>query len=197
MRRVAKTVAEAARMLGVSRQTVMAWKKKGDIKPDTDGCWDIEEIEKTKGQKQWLVRKDEEVLALAQNTNLSTKEIGSVMGISPLTVVRLKEKYKKEKPLVNFMAEKKADLLAIEQAKNHELRLAILDSISNKDVKDLGVRDKIDVYKKLGEDNSANFKDERLYRGETTENVGLIVNYINMMKEREPIVIENKQSESK
>ena len=43
----------------------------------------------------------------------------------------------------------------------------------------------VEICRILGQDNSESFKDERLKRGETTENVGLIIGYINEMKERD------------
>ncbi len=182
--------AELARALGVNRQTVASWINKGDISCDENGYFNIEEVARFKGK---VVRssgrtsgkraKPAEVLALVENTELGSREIGEKLGISWMTVEKIKAKYREDYPLVNFMAEKKADLLSIEQAKNHVLRAAILDSIKKPEVLKLGVKDRIQVYTDLGKDNSNSFKDERLYRGETTENVGMIVSFINKMKE--------------
>ena len=188
----ASTVAECAKFLNVHRVSLHKWMKMPGFPPrDSKNRFDVAAVAKWKGISlkdldlpNWTITKAE-VIALSENTNKTMKEISDIVGVSDATVNRIRSQYRKSRELVNFVKQNKADLVLMEQGWNHNIRTKIADELDKKSVEDLGVKELSDLFVKLGNDNSQLLKDERLVRGESTENIGMVVKFINELKEKQ------------
>lgn len=181
---IVTTKVDIARAFGVERGTIYGWVKRG-MPVNEDGSFDLKAISKWRGKQLRSPVSEEqraEVVALVENTKKSEKEIAEIVGLSQQSVSVIKRRYEEDKPLIDFVNGARANLMTAEQGRNLLIRQTIIDSISAEEVKNLGLKDKIDIYSKLGGDTSNIYKDERLERDKTTENVGAIIQFIQKVK---------------
>ena len=178
-------VNDVAREFGVTIATIHNWKRRG--MPGKDGgFFDIDKIGVWSGNGRFLGEQGKaEVVSLAENTGKTQEEIGRIVGVSRQAVNVVLNRYQEERPLREFYKKERANLMVLDQAKNGLLRRKLLDSLTDDELDKLGFRDKIDAYVKLGQDSSNLFRDERLELDKTTENVGVMVAFINKMKEED------------
>ena len=130
--RVVKTCREVARAFGVADMTVSRWKKRG-MPVEDGGGYDLLKVGLWSGRVD--SRKDEtfraEVLALSDNTTMTAKDIAEKLGITKDRVDNIRKIHRKDKPLGDFVTDKKAELLAIEQGKGHLVRERMYDRLLN------------------------------------------------------------------
>ena len=185
---VVRTQKEVARAFGVHQNTVIRWIKKG--MPVEDGGYDLLKVGKWSGRtgRGGDERHVAEVLALSENTTLSMGEIGERLGIGRDRVNYIRRVHKEDREIGDFVSDKKAEILAIEQGKGHLVRQRLYErllSASDAEIYEMPLKMVAEMCRVLGGDNSEAFKDQRLKQGESTENVGVLLGLVSKVKEME------------
>ncbi len=103
----------------------------------------------------------------------------------PGSISRIIRRIKENDELLQQFRERKADIFDYNQLRRQEVQDEILDSINLKEIKDAKLGQKITALNLLGMDKAREFEQGRLQRGESTENVAVIVGMIKKMKEAE------------
>jgi len=160
-----------ARAMGVYKSTVKNWILKG-MPVREDGTYDVEEVKlwrtKTMCHRDKNAQVEQKVLALKENTGMSVSKIADTLGIGVTKVNNVLAKFEKYRGELDTWKAVKADYFAMEQ-------LRYLDNITDKKLENTGARDLAAMAKIAWEK-------ERVERGESTDNVAVIVQHIKGLK---------------
>jgi len=155
---IVKTLVGVAKAFGKRPRTVYEWKKHG-MPIEADGTYDIEKIAKWKA--------------------------GRGVGVSLDTVHDKALDYDKFRDVVDHYKINRADVFAAEQAQNISIQRKLRDAkLSDDDIEGLSVGESMNWFRALGVDFGIKYDKERLERGESTENVAVIVGAIKEWKKR-------------
>jgi len=155
---VLKTMVGVAKAFGKRPRTVSEWKKQG-MPIEADGSYDLKKIAKWKA--------------------------GRVVGVG-LDIVHDKGlNYDKFKDVVDYYKINRADIFAAEQASDVSLQKKLKErKLSDADIEELTVNEALNWFRALGLDFGIKYDKERLERGESTENVAVLVGAIKEWKKR-------------
>lgn len=186
-------VVEVSKRFKVSRMTIYSWINKG-MPVNEDGTYDAKNIYKwlrdfkkrtvnglTKYTSPRKLKRDQAVLA-AVESGMSKVDTARTFDLSTPTVVKIIERAKKDRDLVDKYRENRAAIQVLGQAKRYEKQELVLDSITEEAIKKAGLEAKIKLLGVLGVDKQREFEMERLERGESTENIAVIVEAIREAK---------------
>jgi len=104
----------------------------------------------------------------------SYRKTAEIMGVSLGTIHKIAKEFDADRDLVEFYRNNKSDILLKAQMNNMALQQAIINSISDEDIKRMTANEKARWYQVLGTDHGIKFDKERLERGESTENIAHI-----------------------
>ncbi|MFC1515628.1 hypothetical protein ACFL7E_02590 [Thermodesulfobacteriota bacterium] len=102
------------------------------------------------------------------------RKIREMMGVSLGAIHKIAKDFEADRELVEFYRNNKSDILLKAQMNNMALQQAIINSISDEDIKRMTANEKARWYQVLGTDHGIKFDKERLERGESTENIAHI-----------------------
>jgi len=105
----------------------------------------------------------------------SYRKTAEIMGVSLGTIHKIAKDFEGDRELVEFYRNNKSDILLKAQMNNMALQQEIINSISAEDIKRMTSNEKARWYQVLGTDHGIKFDKERLERGESTENVSVIM----------------------
>ena len=158
--------------------------KQDDQKKFGDEC--------TKRSARKLDRK--QALALAAR-GLSSGEIAKMQGVARTTVWRFLDRLRPEKQAVSDFKANRADVFARLQARELDLKERILDNLGEDAVFDaLSAHQKTSLYHTLTISSGTSYDKERLERGESTQNIGLLTRLLD--EAHETLHQEDKKSKA-
>jgi hypothetical protein len=172
---IVRTQLEVAKVFGVTWRAVAGWKKRG--MPGRKGCYKIEEILAWKAKNVTGVKpkkvdpEAERVAMLVMNTDMNSEHISSTTGISEGKVRRIMKLIEKYRPELEHFKANKADYFTLEQ-------LRYRDFITDDKLERTPARDLVAMAKTAWEQ-------ERVERGESVDNVAVIVKHIRELKAQE------------
>ena len=170
-----RTQLEVAKVFGVTWRTVAKWKSMG--MPGKQGNYKIEQIlawkaKNVTGYKPKNIDPDtERVAMLAMNTDLGQDAIASTLMIPEGKVKRIMKLIEKYRPEMDHFKANKADYFTLEQ-------LRYKDFITDDKLERTPARDLVAMAKTVWEQ-------ERVERGESVDNVAVIVKHIKELKAQE------------
>lgn len=176
--RIVKTKRQVGEAFGVTKFAIGNWKRRG-MPVMEDGQYDLDAIEIWRASsvqmKRADVKRDEkvkrDVMALRMNTKMSVPEIAEKMNLTLYKTKTITDMVDKYKPQLNEFKANKGDYFALEQ-------IRYFDHITDNKLKNTGARDLAQMAKMAWEK-------ERVERGESTDNVAVIVKHIKELKEQE------------
>ena len=163
---------------GVTMNTVSRWKQIGmPCLPNDE--YDLDAIDVWKASSVRLLRADKnrkekikrDVMALRANTSMGVNDIAEATGLPVSAVRKLTDVVDKYRPDLEHFKANKADYFTLEQ-------MRYLDNITEDKLAKTTARDLRAMAKTAWEQ-------ERIERGESVDNVAVIVKHINMLKEKE------------
>ncbi len=165
-----KSQKELAKVLKVSEKTIYHWVKKGmPIKQDGEYC--------VKDVMAWR--------ALTATEEIERLYPEAIRDSNPSVVGEVIETLGKFRHMVEDYKINRADLLAGTGAKILNITERILQSLEGESFDKINVPDRIKVLKDMVNAITVLFEKERLERGQSTENVAVIVQAIKDLKRRE------------
>lgn len=176
MAQIVNTLYAVAQAFEVTRQTVYRWRDDG-MPVEPDGTYDILKISKWKGltpkkAPHMITEGDKsKVMSLTFGTKMTGPEIAEATGLSPSSVYNIQHELERNKDLIDLYKARRADILACQQVRADK-------HLTDEKLEESSAVELVNITDKL-------FKMERLERGETTENVGVMVAYINKIKEED------------
>ena len=131
---------------------------------------------KSPGQRsQRSARKLDRKAALAQrDRGLTNREIAGLQGVATSTVRRFLERMEPERAAVEEFKSGRADALARIQGKSLDLQERIIDSMTDHVLETLAPHQKNGLLMSVNTVFGTAFDKERLERGKSTQNIGLI-----------------------
>ncbi len=126
----------------------------------------------------------DDMIMAAVESGVNKHEVARNFGLSRSTIYGILEKMKKDSPVISEYRAQRADVNAWNQVKRQEKQVEVLESITEEDIKSADLKTKMVMLNTLGLDKSREFEQERLERGESTENVAVIVAAIKDLKRR-------------
>jgi len=154
---IVRTQAEVGRYFGVSQVAVSKWK---GMPKEADGTYNLRKITVWKALRA-AQKADSLLPATAEGVNDE--------------LVEVKEQIGRFRELAELYKENRAEIFAGTGAKLLSVAEQILGTITRKELVKMNVRDKIKVLKDIVSSVSGLFTDERLEKGQSTENVAVIV----------------------
>jgi len=155
---IAKTMVGVAKVFGKRPRTISLWKTQG-MPIEADGTYDVDKIAKWKA--------------------------GRGVGVSLDTVHDKALDYDKFRDVVDYYKVNRADIFAAEQAVDIGIQKKIKEKkLSDEDIDGLTVHEALNWFRALGLDFGIKYDKERLERGESTENVAVLVGAIKEWKKR-------------
>lgn len=162
---IVKSLSAVARHYKVSQPAVSKWKKNG-LPVEEDGSYNLTRI------AAWrALRVAHEAASLEK-----------VEGIDSEVLAEVKKELGRFRALAETYKMNRSDVFASAQAKMLALGEEILDSIKSKDLKKMHVRDKIKALKDITASVTSLYSSERIERGESRENISIIVQQIHEIK---------------
>lgn len=128
--------------------------------------------------------RNEMVVAAVETTN-NKSDVAKQFGIDRTTVYRILETVKRDAPIITNYRAIRAEVNAYNQLKRQEKQEQVLDNITEGEIKGADLKTKMVMLDALGKDKEREFTQERLERGQSTENVAVIVAAIKDLKRRE------------
>lgn len=179
--RVVNSVLEVAKYFDLKENAVRRWVAKGmpyEVKEgkyfydiDQIAVWKTTNIKRYRNTKKESTELELAVAELRVNTGMSTSEIAKRLSMHNNTVQRIVDRIDKYKPVMDHFKINKADLFAIEQ-------MEYLDHITEEKLQKTSARDLAAMAKMAWEK-------ERVERGESVDNVAVIVKHIKEIKAQE------------
>ena len=114
----------------------------------------------------------------------SYRKINEITGVSLGLITRIVKEFESNQELIDSYKKNKINILMKAQLENLALQKAIRDSITEEDLKKWTPDQKARWYQVLGTDHGIKFDKERLERGQSTENVSVIIEAIKDLKKR-------------
>jgi transposase len=112
------------------------------------------------------------------------RKINEITGVSLGHITKIVKEFKSSQDLINWYQKNKLNVLMKAQFENLALQEAIRNSITEDDLKKWTPDQKARWYQVLGTDHGIKFDKERLERGQSTENVSVIIEAIMDLKRR-------------
>jgi transposase len=179
--RVVNSVLEVAKYFDLKENAVRRWVAKGMPYEVKDGkyfydidqivVWKTTNIQNRRNTKKEATELELAVAELRMNTGMSTSDIARRLSMHNHTVQRIVDRIDKYKPVIDHFKINKADLFAIEQ-------MEYLDHITEEKLQKTSARDLAAMAKMAWEK-------ERVERGESVDNVAVVVKYIKELKAQE------------
>lgn len=113
------------------------------------------------------------------------ESLDKVEGIDPGVLAEVKKELGRFRGLVESYKMDRADVFAGAQAKMLSLAEEILDGIKSKDLRKMHIRDRIKALKEIVSSVTSLYTEERLEKGESTQNVAVIIAAIKDLKRRQ------------
>ena len=135
-----------------------------------------------------MVLRNEMIVAAVQSGH-KKNDIAEKFGITRQSVWKIMKNVEKESPMIEKYRANRADVLAWNQIKRMEKQTDIIESIKPGELENADLRVKMMALNALGLDKAREYEQERLERGQSTENVSVIVQAIREAKKR----ISNKE----
>ena len=155
---VVKTMVGVAKVFGKRPRTISLWKTQG-MPIEGDRTYDIEKIAK------WAA--------------------GRKVGPSLASVHDRELNYDNFRDVVDYYKVNRADIFAAEQANDISIQKKIKEKkLTDADIDGLTVHEALNWFRALGLDFGIKYDKERLERGESTENVAVLVGAIKEWKKR-------------
>jgi hypothetical protein len=175
---IVDTLKDVAKLCKVHPVTLRGWVKKGmprekSTKPRTKFQYDIKKIE------EWRAVRLSGNQGGTEIVSLSDEEFESV-----------KAKIEKFKGAIDFYKVNRADIFARKQMSYQKLADYVLSTMTQKDIDNAKLTEKLAVLKVLDVGSAIFYDKERLERGESTQNVSVLITAIKELKnkrERESI----------
>lgn len=136
-------------------------------------------------------------MIVAATKSMPKTEVARKFGIAVNTVYEVLKRVKTDSPLVNDYKAQRAEISAWNQLKRQEKQVDILDTITQEDIEGADLKTKMVMINTLGLDKNREFEMERLERGESTENVAVIVAAIKDLKYRRELEEEGDYGKDK
>ena len=116
---------------------------------------------------------------------MNYREIQKIIPISLGSIPNIIKRFESDREFIEYYKDNRADILAHIQGKYVSIQKLILDSIKATDIKKANLDQKMKTLNILGQDSDRKFSQERLERGESTENVAVLYKHIQEMKKRD------------
>jgi hypothetical protein len=163
---------------GVTKHAVGHWKRAG-MPVTEDGQYDLDAIEIWRASSVQMKKADQkkdekikrDVMALRMNTKMAVPEIAEKVGLAVYATKKITDLVDKYKPELEHFKANKADYFTLEQ-------MRYLDHITDKKLESTPARDLRAMAKTAWEQ-------ERVERGESVDNVAVIVKHIRELKAQE------------
>lgn len=165
---IVKSLSAVGRYFKVSQPAVSKWKTKG-MPVEEDGSYSLPRI------AAWRA------LTVAREA----ESLDKVEGVEPEIIAEVKKELGRFRRLAEVYKMERGEVFASSQAKMLSLGEQIMDSINEKDISKMHIRDKIKAVKDLTSSVSSLHTQERLENDESTSNVQIIVAQIKDLKRRE------------
>ena len=123
----------------------------------------------------------------------SVIKVAKAFGVSRGYIYKVKKEIETNPDLLQWYQTNRSNVQLITQIKDSKVQDVILDSITPAQIKKATLSEKAKLFGVLGADRRGEYIQERLERDKTTENVGMIVEYIKSVK-REITEEENAAS---
>ena len=172
---IVKFQRQVAEHFGVSMNSVHNWKHRGMPRME-DGQYDLDAIEVWRASSVQMRQYDEkrkekikrDVMALRMNTKMSIPDIAEKVGLNVEATKKITRMVDKYKPELEHFKANKADYFTLEQ-------MRYFDHITDEKLKNTPARDLRAMAKTAWEQ-------ERVERGESVDNVAVIVKHIKELK---------------
>jgi transposase len=112
------------------------------------------------------------------------RKINEITGVSLGHITKIVKEFESSQDLINWYQKNKLNILMKAQLENLALQEAIRNSITKVDLKKWTPDQKARWYQVLGTDHGIKFDKERLERGQSTENVSVIIEMIKDLKKK-------------
>lgn len=165
---IVKSLSAVGRHFRVSQPAVSKWKLNG-MPIEEDGTYNLTRI------TAWR----------ALRITREAESLDKVEGIDPGVLAEVKKELGRFRGLVETYKLDRGDIFSGAQAKMLSLAEEILDGIKSKDLGKMHIRDRIKALKEIVSSVSSLYHEERLERGESTENVAVIIAAIRDLKKRQ------------
>ena len=112
------------------------------------------------------------------------RKINEITGVSLGLITKIVKEFESSQDLINWYQKNKLNVLMNAQFENLALQEAIRNSITEDDLNKWTPDQKARWYQVLGTDHGIKFDKERLERGQSTENVSVIIEAIMDLKKK-------------
>lgn len=131
------------------------------------------------------ISKDKKVVVKSLvDAGVPYRKVNEVTGVSLGYISRIVKEFESNQELVEWYRTNRVKVLQEAQLENLSFQKAIRDSVTEDDLKNWTPDQKARWYQVLGTDFGIKFDKDRLERGESTENVALIISAIKDLKRR-------------
>ena len=118
------------------------------------------------------------------DSGTSYRKINEITGVSLGHITKIVKEFESSQELIDWYQKNKLNVLMKAQLENLALQEAIRDSITEDQLKKWTPDQKARWYQVLGTDHGIKFDKERLERGQSTENVSVIIEAIKVLKKK-------------
>jgi len=165
------TLKDVAKLCKVHPVTLRGWIKKGMPR---------EKSTKPRIQFEYNIKKIEEWRAV----RLSGNQGGKIISLSDKELASVKGKIDKFKGAIDFYKINRADLFAGKQLSYQKLADYVLSTMTESDIDNAKLTEKLAVLKVLDVGAAIYYDKERLERGESTQNVSVLITAIKELKSK-------------
>jgi hypothetical protein len=175
---IVKSRGAVGRYFGVSPTAVFKWKKKPGFPIEQDGTYDLNKI---------ALWRAERTVTEAVDLLPATAE-----GEDPKELEDIREGLGRFRSMVESYKIERADVFAGTEAKLLSLAERLLKGISDNKIKKMNIKDRVKALKDIISSVTGLYTSERLEKGESTENVAVIISAIKDLKRRKAAEESNK-----
>ena len=169
---IVRTLSDVAKICGAQQVTVRSWVKKGMPR----------EKDPSRGNRWFYdIKKIEEWRAVRLTGNQGGSE---AICISDEELKVVKSKVEKFKGAIDFYKINRADIFAGKQLGYQKLADYVLSTMRREDIDDAKLTEKLAVLKVLDVGAAIYYDKERLERGESTQNVSVLIGAIKELKSK-------------
>ena len=166
---IVKSLSAVGRYFKVSQPAVSKWKHLKGMPVEADGSYSLPRI------AAWRA------LTVAREA----ESLDKVEGVDPEVLAEVKKELGRFRRLAEVYKMERGEVFASAQAKMLSLGEQILDSIKEKDISKMHIRDKIKALKDITSSVGSLYQNERLEEGQSTENIQVVVKAIKEAQKRE------------